>query len=225
MQIKQNKTALITGGNSGIGLALAQKLISENYKVIVTSRSGIVYDFFHPNLTVIKLDVTNQNEIKAARSKITEITHQIDLLVNNAGVASDISLTTPEYDSFKETIDVNLTGLVFFCEEVVSLVRRGGIILNISSEMGLFSNLMSNAPAYRISKAAVNFYTKLLAIRLNERNIKVNAIHPGWVRTKLGGEQAPINSVQSAQLIYNSLGDMENSGQFFNAMNNDRFTL
>ncbi|WP_299289445.1 SDR family NAD(P)-dependent oxidoreductase [uncultured Mucilaginibacter sp.] len=211
----QNKTAVITGISSGIGLALAKKLLAENFNVIGTTRSGVLNDFQNDNLEVVALDATDKGSVASAISRIAELTKGIDLVINNAGAAPDIFDVTPEINAFNQTIATNITGVVFFNEPLLEIIKDGGQIVFISSQMGLPRNADVTGTAYCMSKAAINMYAVILAKRLAERNIKVTPVHPGWVQTKLGGDQAPLTPEQSAEGIYNGIADME-SGRFYN---------
>ncbi len=211
-----NKTAVVTGISSGIGLALVKKLLAENFNVIGTTRSGLLGDFEHDSLEVIALEATDKDSVDAAVKKIAELTKGIDLLINNVGAAPDIFDVTPEINAFNQTIATNITGVVFFNEPLLKMIKDGGQIVFISSNMGLPRNADVNGPAYRMSKAAINMYAAMLAKRLAERNIKVTPVHPGWVQTKLGGDQASLTPGQSAEGIYNGLASNIESGKFYN---------
>lgn len=217
MKTHQNKIAVITGGNSGIGLALAKKMLSEGYKVIITSRN-LPIDFSHEHLQVVSLEITDLSSIRLAVAEIKKMSNRVDLLINNAGVAPDISFNSPEYISFTETFDVNVKGLVFFAEEMLREFVNMEHVINISSAMELLEHAGSDAPAYRISKAALNMYTKTLSMRLKDSGTKVSAVHPGWVRTKLGGLSAPLTAEDSAEKIIQSLNKIGNTGMFFNVI-------
>ena len=217
------KTALITGCSSGIGLALTKKMLEQNYQVLATTKSGkLAID--HPRLTVVELDLSVNESIEAAGHRIAQLNLQIDLLINNAGVAPDIHLTKPSYTSFTATLAVNLTGTVFFTECILPLLSSSAQIINVSSAMGLFANAAPNAYAYRISKAGLNFYTKLLALLYKDTDIEVKAIHPGWVRTKLGGADADVDEEWSANEIFNTLL-AHNSGQFIDVYAKESFLM
>lgn len=212
-----NKTAVITGISSGIGLALAQKLLQEGYNVIGTTRLGAIYGLTHPNLQVVPLEATNTTSIEQAVAQITQLTNGINLLINNAGTAPDVFAVIPEAGSFNQTMATNVTGVVFFTEPLLHHINNDGQILFISSNMGLPKNAAPNGPAYRISKAAVNMYAALLATRLADTNIRVTPMHPGWVQTKLGGSQAPYTPQQAADNIYLGINNTTQSGKFWDA--------
>lgn len=212
-----NKTAVVTGISSGIGLALVQKLLSENYNVIGTTRNGKLHAFSHENLEMIALDLTDDDSRKAAIKRVGDIGVKIDLLINNAGAAPDVFAIEPELGAFTLTINTNVTGTVFFTEPLLDKITDGGKILFISSNMGLPRNADANGPGYRLSKAAINMYAAMLAKRLEDRRITVISVHPGWVQTKLGGDQAPLTPEQSAENIYTGINGQIENGKFYNS--------
>jgi len=209
----QNKKALITGAGSGIGLALAKKLLNEGYDVIATSRSGKIEGFEHDNLTVVPLELKDEESVTNLAAQVKDI----DLLINNSGIAPDVFAVVPDKNSFNETIAVNLTGTVFFTEAVLLSLKNSGQIFFISSNMGLPKNAAENGPAYRISKAGINMYAAVLSQRLSERDIKVTPMHPGWVQTRLGGSSAPFTPEQSADALYHGIMTNFETGKFWNA--------
>lgn len=223
--MKRSHTALITGANAGIGLALAGKLLGQGYRVIGTSRTGSIDALSHPQLFCLQLDVRDAASIAACRQSLARMATSIDLLVNNAGVADDVFQTVPERASFENTFSTNVTGLVFFTEAVIGLVPPGGQVINISTDMSLLAQIAVNGPAYRMSKGAVNIYTKMLAQRLTDKKITVTAVHPGWVRTKLGGDKAPMLPEASAAGILDIIAAQKDSGEFRNVATGQYFSL
>jgi len=201
----ENKTVLITGVSSGIGFALTKKFLSENYKVIATTRSGKLDHFQHPNLSIVALEATSQESLQLATQNIKELTQKVDVLINNAGIAPDVFNVIPEYETFTQTLNTNITGVVFFTEYVLDLIKNNAKIIFITSNMGMPENAEPHGAGYRLSKASINMYTAMLAKRLAEKNIMVSGVHPGWVQTKMGGDQAPLTADQAANGIYNSM--------------------
>lgn len=210
------KTALVTGISSGIGLALTKQLLTEHYTVIGTTRSGHLLGFDHPRLHVVPLEATDEQSRVQATARIRSLTAGLDLLVNNAGTAPDVFAVEPEYASFTQTLDTNVTGVVFLTELLLPYVRPGGQILFVSSTMGLPRNAAPNGPGYRLSKAAINMYAAILATRLADRHIRVTPLHPGWVQTKLGGDQTPTTPAQAATGIYKAVVNTPKTGKFYN---------
>jgi NAD(P)-dependent dehydrogenase (short-subunit alcohol dehydrogenase family) len=213
-----HKVVLITGANSGIGNALAEKLIAENYFVIGTSRNGKIENISSENLFVVALDLTNQISIENANTIIRKNFKGIDILINNAGIAPDLDKSVPDLQSLRATFETNVFGLVNFTETVLDFVNENGQILNISSLMATLNQVSKmDSTAYRMSKTALNMYTKTLSARVIDKNISVNSIHPGWVKTKLSTEGAPLTTEFSANGIYNLMKTKMETGTFWDA--------
>jgi NAD(P)-dependent dehydrogenase (short-subunit alcohol dehydrogenase family) len=208
------KTVVITGANRGIGFTTAKLFLKEGWQVIGTSRSGQI-DIKDKNLKVIKLDLNSSESITNAAKTISKLKGGVDVLVNNAGMRSTrdnkISVT-----GLRETLEVNLIGLIDLTEKLVPTINDDGHIINISSELASFKDTWSLAPAYRISKAAVNMYTRTLVSRLGSKNITVSSLDPGWVRTDMGGSSAPRKPEEAAKDIFKlaTRKDVE-TGQFW----------
>jgi len=215
------KKVVITGGNRGVGFALVSKFLAEGFQVIATSRNGTIERIQHPDLYVIALEITSTVSINNAVSLIKEKFETIDFLINNAGVGLDLDQYHPEIDVVKSTFETNVFGLLNFTESCLEIINDGGTIFNISSVMGMLNRdkIVPNATAYRMSKSAVNMYTKTLSARLQERNINVISIHPGWVKTDMGGEEADITPEFSASRIYELYQKRVPTGTFWAAEN------
>ncbi|MBO2011505.1 SDR family NAD(P)-dependent oxidoreductase [Hymenobacter negativus] len=211
------KTAVVTGVSSGIGRALAQKLLAEGYQVIGTTRTGQAEGLSHPNLQLVALEATSEASVQQAAGQIAALTTGIDLLVNNAGTAPDVFAVAPERAAFTQTLTTNVTGPVFFTEALLPYLNSGGQVIFVSSNMGLPRNAAPNGPGYRLSKASINMYAAMLAQRLAERQIRVTPMHPGWVQTRLGGSKAPLTPEQAAEGLYQGIVTNTESGQFWNA--------
>lgn len=180
-----NKTVLITGASKGIGLALANKFLDNGFNVIGTSRSCEISKNKTPNLKMLQLDLSDLKNINVLAKKIEESETKIDILINNAGIGPDLDSLNPAEKTFKETFDVNVIGTTFLTESLIKHINPKGKIINISSEMGSIDLCKrTDSVAYRMSKTALNMYTKILSNRLVE-NINVASVHPGWVRTAI----------------------------------------
>ncbi|MCL9805371.1 SDR family NAD(P)-dependent oxidoreductase [Flavobacterium amniphilum] len=215
------KKVLITGGNRGVGLALVCKFLAEGFQVIATSRNGEIEKVNHPDLTVVKLEITSSASISNAVSTIKKDFGSIDFLINNAGVGLDFDEYHPEIDVVRATFETNVFGLLNFTESFLDLINDGGTIFNVSSVMGMLNRekIVPNATAYRMSKSALNMYTKTLSARLHDRNINVLSIHPGWVKTDMGGEDADVTPEFSANGIFELYQKRLPSGTFWAADN------
>jgi NAD(P)-dependent dehydrogenase (short-subunit alcohol dehydrogenase family) len=205
------KTILITGINRGIGKALAQKFLAEGHSVIGTSQTGGI-DFAHDNLKAFQLDLAAPESIDALCTILDQTATSIDLIVNNAGVIVDEDETHVVIDKLRKTLEVNLIGTIDLTEHLLPLIRKGGHIVNISSSAGSLtdsdfdttSHHPFHYPSYKISKVALNMFTRTLAMNLKheQRDITVSSVHPGWVRTDMGGGGAPMLPAEAAEWIY-----------------------
>ena len=221
------KTSIVTGASKGIGKALAQKLLSEGYMVIGTSRSGNIKDLVSPKFHSVALDLTNPASIKEASQKIKAIASRIDLLVNNAGIGPDLNAPRPQDDSYKITFDVNVQGTVFFTEAMLDAISPNGKIINVSSKMGSIAECSgTDSTAYRMSKSALNMYTKILSNRLGD-NTGVASIHPGWVQTDISPgskAHAPLTPKQSAENMYRFIGNDFATGTYWDSATDSSLT-
>ena len=211
------KTVIITGISRGLGGAIAKKFLDGGYFVIGTSTSGKA-EFPREGLQVVALDLSEPQSIKAAVGAIREIAKEVDILVNNAGVLLE---REDEYDitieKLRKTLEVNLIGTIDFTEQLLPNLVKGGHIVNVSSASGSLTDSLEDpdAPAYRISKAALNMYTKVLAERLKRQEIIVSSVHPGWVQTDMGGKNAPRSPKEPAEEIYTLAVSPVETGQFW----------
>lgn len=185
------KTALITGANKGIGLELSRQLKNKGYYIIGCCRNPEQADALKQLADeVITLDVTNDNDI----TSMVEMLHNrpIDLLVNNAGTSGEqgVTIGNVNRDNFINVINVNCISVVTLCDALLPNVQSSEEknILVISSRMGSISdNEQGRSYAYRSSKAALNCAMRSFAIDVESTGVHVMLIHPGWVKTDMGG--------------------------------------
>ncbi|MBI5134360.1 MAG: SDR family NAD(P)-dependent oxidoreductase [Candidatus Taylorbacteria bacterium] len=197
------KTALITGTSRGIGRALAERFIKEGWRVLGTAVSGLnIPD--SPSFKGYDLDLSSPQSIGSLCDALISEGVTIDLLVNNAGVCEDDFTDKVISEKLRETFEVNVFGLADLTERLSSQVSDGGQIFNMSSTAGMLSKDLRvfNYPSYKMSKAALNMYTRILAGRLSQRGIFVASIHPGWVKTDMGGGEADLSPEEAAGYIY-----------------------
>jgi len=213
-----SKRVLITGASKGIGLALSQVFLDNDYQVIGTSRSGKVEQINHPNFQALELDLSSFDSIEKAIEILVE-EQEFDILINNAGVGSDLNKLVPDKNSFKQTFDVNVTGTVFFTESVLERLNPDAKIINISSHMGSIQSCNSyDSVAYRMSKNALNMYSKILSNRLKGK-YSVASIHPGWVKTNItdgNANNAKLLPIESAHKIFDFIMSYYETGIFWN---------
>ena len=204
--------ALVTGGNRGIGLETCRQLAARGLNVILASRdpdrgAAAVEALAQEGLTLIQhtLDVTRPEEIEAALEFVQSTCGRLEVLVNNAGIYLDqqASLLDLDLADVRLTMETNFYGPLRLCRAFAPLMRRQqyGRIVNVSSGYGALSEMGAGAPAYSISKAALNALTCILADELRGGDIKVNAACPGWVHTQMGGPEAPRTPAEGADTI------------------------
>lgn len=220
-------TVLITGSNRGLGLEWVRQCAARGWRVFATCREpeGAVelralvgqYPQIHPG----PLDVTAPNQIAALARGLAEET--IDLLVNNAGVYFEHWGQDPigriDYDAWEATFRVNTLGAMRVTEALLPCLERAEhpLVVAISSNMGSIAGVASpRAYAYRSSKAALNAAMHGLALELAERRIGVLLLHPGWVRTRMGGDSATLSPAESvgAMLALVDRFELAQSGTF-----------
>lgn len=213
------KAVVITGTTRGIGRALANKFLAEGFKVIGTATSGKT-DISNPNFHIVKLDLMSAESIEQASKEIVSIASEIDVLINNSGVNhEDWDMVDLNVDTLRKTLEVNLIGLIDFTERLIPQLSSRGQIVNMSSRMGSLSqNATSNSadnPSYRISKTALNMYTKTLGSRLENKGIIVSSVNPGWVKTDMGGEEAPRTPEEVSEEIFKLATTRHETGLFW----------
>ena len=182
------KIAIVTGGTRGIGAAISKKLKLSKVKVIAnyTSNDDAAENFSKENnIEVIKWDVSNYDECQKSVNKIYEDNKNIDILVNNAGITRDNLLLRMDEKSWKKVIDINLNSCFNLTKCAIRefMKKKEGVIINISSIVGVKGN--AGQSNYSASKAGINGFTKSIALELGSRNIRCNAIAPGFIETDM----------------------------------------
>ena len=210
------KKIMVTGASNGIGLALTKKLLAEGMQVFAVTRSGEIPGMTDPNLTILKGDISNEASIKEVVENLQNQSVKLDYLVNNAGVGVDLGDEIPTAELMKVSFDTNTIGTVLFTEAMLPYLNNGSHIIFLSTAMALLRNVGPSAPAYRMSKAALNVYAVMLSQRLVAQDIVVTPLHPGWVQTRMGGETAPVTIDDSVNGIYKAIIENTETGKFWN---------
>ena len=217
MQNNKKRVALVTGANRGIGFEIAKKLAEREITVLIGARNREDGEKARERLKghefdvhALLLDVTDVMSIQAALGRIKDEFRRLDILINNAGILidSETGITELNPTIFQNTLETNALGPLLLSQACIPMMKTNsyGRIVNMSSTLGSLTEIASpdsphaevKAPAYRLSKTILNGITVLLASELRGTNILVNSACPGWVRTDLGGEQAPLSPEQGA---------------------------
>ena len=218
------KNIFITGGNRGIGKGLVE-IFSENYKVFFSARDehkakSVIDSIGNENIDYVIMDVADERNVLNGIDSLKEKTDSIDILINNAGILipglkHKIDAVETDDESILKTFNINTVGVLRVCKAVLPLMRATSRIINISSGMGQMEGMSTGSVAYRLSKSALNALTIVLSQELLSKDIKVNAICPGWVQTDMGGYEATLTVKESVESIKKfALSDNFPNGKF-----------
>ena len=213
-------TVLITGANRGIGLEAARQFAAKGYKVIGTARDPAdAKDLSAVAHRVESLDVTDAASVAPLASRLQGV--PIDILVNNAGVfdRKDVTIDKVDFAMMEQTLAVNTMGPLRVTQALLPNLRAGKrrTIVSISSQLGSIEKSDGRWYAYRASKAALNQINKTLSVELAPEGFTCVVLHPGWVRTDMGGASAtysPQESVAGLITVIEKLGPTDN-GRFY----------
>ncbi len=205
----QGKTALVTGGNKGIGFAICKGLLAAGFEVIIAARTldkakaaAEKLPSADSNVGVVELDVTDDNSIRRAAKQLSQEINQLDVLVNNAGIYPDqgVNILTVSRDLLNLTMNTNAFGPISITQAFLPLLEKApdARVINVSSGYGELNGLSADVPSYCLSKLTLNGATIMLADALRTKAIAVFAMCPGWVKTDMGGASAPRSPEQGA---------------------------
>ncbi len=184
----KDKVAVVTGGAQGFGLAIVEKFLASDAKVIIWDKDKEMMSSLNlgDNVHTVEVDVTNFDSVTKATEQSLQISDSIDILVNNAGIAGP-SFKTWEYpiEEWQKVIDIDLSGVFYCCKSVVPhmIEKNYGKIVNIASIAGKEGN--PNAMPYSAAKAGVIALTKSLGKELADKNIAVNCVTPAAAKTRI----------------------------------------
>lgn len=195
-------TYLVTGANRGLGLEFVRQLVARGETVVAAARRpGQAELLSRACPLVLPLDVADPRSVRELARRLTG--RPIDVLVNNAGVGVGRGeLGALDYEECRDAFEVNALGPLRVTEALLPNLRAGGrrLICNVTSRMGsIADNASGGSYAYRASKCALNMITRSLALDLSSEGFTCIALHPGWVRTDMGGSQAPLSVEESVR--------------------------
>ncbi len=207
--MEERKVAFITGGSRGIGKEVALKFAENGYNIVInyvsdnTDIEKLKNEFAQKGVEalIIKADVTNSEEIENLVKEVIEKFGKIDVLVNNAGITKDNLLMRMSEEEFDKVINVNLKGTFIVTKAVIKYMmkKRSGSIINLSSVVGVAGN--AGQANYSASKAGIIGLTKSIAKELASRNIRANAVAPGFIET----DMTAVLSDSVKENIYNQI--------------------
>lgn len=219
-------TVLITGANRGLGLEFCKQYAAGGWSVLACCRAPqrapelTGFAAAHPRVQVFALNVSDAAQIDALAAQLRDTA--IDVLINNAGVYGDMpgrGFGQLDYAAWTKSLAVNVQAPVKMAEAFLPHLMRGEQkkLVSISTLMGsIADNTSGGSIIYRSSKAALNAAMKTLAIDLKDRGIGVLLLHPGWVKTAMGGPNAPLDALQSVAGMRQVIAafSLEQSGSF-----------
>ena len=201
----------VTGANRGLGLHVTKLALEGGHHVIAGVRQAQLEadelrelkERYPIHLMVVPLDVKNEQSVQAASEHVRQSLGQVDAIVNNAAilVARDQKLEQLSLEQLEETFQVNLYGPIRVAKHFLPLMVGNGekAIINISSEAGSFANAYGGDYPYALSKGALNLFSEHVRRYVADRSIRVYAVHPGWIRTDMGGNEAPGDPYEAAR--------------------------
>lgn len=204
------RVAVVTGANRGIGFEICRQLAQQGIHTVLTSRDAAKGEAAWRTLrdrglpvTCQLLDVTNAQQIETLAAAVGKQFGRIDILINNAGIMLDprgSRLLDSRLQTYRDTFETNVLGALALTQALLPLMqkRNYGRIVNLSSGQGQLSEMGGGTPAYRVSKTALNALTRIVAAETRATNILVNSMCPGWVKTDMGGPNAPRTAEQGA---------------------------
>jgi NAD(P)-dependent dehydrogenase (short-subunit alcohol dehydrogenase family) len=188
-----NKTALITGGNSGIGLAAARLFVAEGARVAITGRNQATLDAaakeLGPNALAIKADTTDVASLERAVGQAAETFGHLDIVVASAGISGTTPIGKTTLETFEQILKTNVTGVFFTVQTAAPHLSKGASIVLLGSVHEVLG--MPGYSAYAATKGAVHSMTRVLASELSPRGIRVNLVTPGATRTPIWDKVAP----------------------------------
>ena len=220
-----NRVAVVTGASRGLGLALTNYLLADGFAVVASHRTlspklaALAEEY--AKLTLVEVEFERPDE--AARLLAKAVGESpLDLLINNAAILlKDESLTSLDIANIRKVFDVNTFAPILVSKALLLALEKAPNpkILNISSESGITGRVRNynGLYTYKASKAALNMFSRVMRLELKERGVDVLAMHPGWIRTDMGGADATLSPDDAAKAILEAIKThSDNGGGFVN---------
>ncbi|NHN34000.1 SDR family oxidoreductase [Paenibacillus agricola] len=203
---------LITGANRGLGYHLTTIAAQRGHHIIAGIRASSpdgqlleLINGFPGQIEAVELDVTREETIARLAEKLKTAGQTVDAIINSAGIllGRGVKLEDLQMEDVAQSFEINLFGPMRVIKHILPLMPDGAsrVVINVSSEAGSMSNAYGGDYPYAISKTAINMFSKQLRKYVKGREIRVYALHPGWIKTDMGGEKAPGDPVESARGI------------------------
>jgi NAD(P)-dependent dehydrogenase (short-subunit alcohol dehydrogenase family) len=216
----RGQVAVVTGANRGLGLELCRQLKHAGTEVIGTARDPqTAVDLRALEVRVEELDVAQADSVGSFAERLGDT--KVDLLINNAGVGgAGEGIANLDFDDVEQKLQINTLGAMRVTQALLPNLRRGKgrKIAHLTSRMGsIGDNGEGGYYAYRISKAALNMFNRSLAVELVGQGFVCVVLHPGWVRTRMGGSTAPQTPEESARAMLELIARLrrQDTGRFF----------
>ncbi|MGB5248829.1 MAG: SDR family oxidoreductase [Gammaproteobacteria bacterium] len=220
-----SQTVLITGANRGLGLEYAQQFAERGYTVIGTARNpDAATELAKVADRVEQLDVADPASVAALAERLDGV--PIDILINNAGMfdRDDVTIDAVDFGTMEQTFAVNTFGPLRVTQALLPNLRAGKarLIISMSSQLGSIANSNGRWYAYRASKTALNQFNKIWSVELASEGFTCVVLHPGWVRTDMGGPNASYSPEESVTGLVNVIGALtpEDNGGFYDVQGN-----
>lgn len=212
---------VITGANRGIGLELVRHYVNNGDNVIAVCRSSSDELDEIADQVITDIDLVDQEAIAGLLPVIAQLTsNRVDVLINNAGIFQNETLTDMDFDSIQQQFEINALAPLHLTTVLLELMGEGSKIVNITSRMGSIADNGSGGHyGYRASKAALNAFGKSLAMDLKPKGIAVVQLHPGFVQTRMVGFNGDVTPAQAATGLAKRIDELtlESTGRFYHA--------
>ncbi|MCP5380831.1 MAG: SDR family NAD(P)-dependent oxidoreductase [Kordiimonadaceae bacterium] len=200
------KQALITGGNRGLGLEVCKALAGQGVKILMGCRDIMkgreIAASIPGDVEAVYINLSNSSKLRAQAKAVLRDYGPIDILVNNGAILKNGAILDAKRKDFYDSVQVNLVAAFDLIQIIVpGMVERGyGRIVNVTSDWGSFADGLTGPVSYSVTKAALNALTMNMAHSMPD-NVKVNSVHPGWLKTEMGGAAAPLTAADGAETV------------------------